>query len=153
QSLQHLLHLWGYEVSVALDGDIALEAMDGFSPDCVISDIRMPNRSGYELAEAIRKSQSLRQIKLIALTSEGDTDRIRSAGFDHHVLKPVNPFVLEALLRGIHKMDARLERAEKLIEKQAEVVGEARDLIKEVKGDVKEMKQELKEVLQDVHEI
>ena len=101
KSLAMLLSLRGHEVKVAQDGPAALEAAAGFEPEVVILDIGLPGMNGYELARHLRHDLGLDETLLIALTGYGtDEDRrcTKEAGFDAHLVKPLAPGVLEALL-------------------------------------------------------
>jgi two-component system, chemotaxis family, CheB/CheR fusion protein len=101
RSLAMLLRLRGQVVKVAQDGPAALEAAAGFKPEVVILDIGMPGMNGYELARRLRHDLGLDQALLIALSGYGtDEDRRLSqeAGFDAHLVKPLVPGALEALL-------------------------------------------------------
>jgi CheY-like chemotaxis protein len=75
----------------------------GYRPDLVFLDIGMPGVDGYEVARRLRRQPGLETVRLVALTGYGqEEDRrlAREAGIDHHLVKPVNPEALEALLRG-----------------------------------------------------
>ncbi len=101
KSLAMLLRLRGHEVKVAQDGPTALEAAAGFGPEVVILDIGLPGISGYEVARRLRRDLGLDKALLIALSGYGtDKDRRLSqeAGFDAHLVKPLVPGALEALL-------------------------------------------------------
>ncbi|HVR97214.1 MAG TPA: ATP-binding protein [Thermoanaerobaculia bacterium] len=92
-ALAELLRLWGHEVTVVHDGLMALEAARNVRPEVVLLDIGLPGMDGYEVARALRSLGSLDGALLIALTGYGqDSDRHRSqlAGFDHHMVKPVD---------------------------------------------------------------
>ena len=96
-----LLHQYGYDVSVAHNGPDALATAARNKPEIVILDIGMPGMSGYEVAQRIRAESWGRQILLIALTGWGQEDDKRQAfdaGFDHHLIKPIDPDALEALM-------------------------------------------------------
>jgi CheY-like chemotaxis protein len=100
-SLVALLQALGHTTAVARDGPSGLRmALEG-RPDLVLLDIGLPGMSGYEVARAIRKSQGLRQIVLIALTGWGaqsDQAQSHEAGFDQHLTKPVSMEALEQAL-------------------------------------------------------
>ena len=103
-SLAMLLRLMGNEVDTAHDGLEAVERVAMFGADVVLLDIGMPRLNGYEAARRIRE-QSSRSVTLVALTGWGqDEDRRRSeqAGFDAHLVKPVDLDALAALLAGAH---------------------------------------------------
>jgi PAS domain S-box-containing protein len=98
-TLAAVLRLMGHEVDTAYDGHEGVEAAVRMQPDVVLLDIGLPRLNGYEAARRIR-SQGLRTL-LIAVTGWGqDEDRRRSrdAGFDHHLVKPVDPDELMRLL-------------------------------------------------------
>jgi CheY-like chemotaxis protein len=88
-----LLRKMGNDVATAYDGAEAVEAAAKFQPDVVLLDIGLPTLDGYEAARLIREHSSGKPLSLVALTGWGqDEDRRRSqdAGFDHHVVKPVD---------------------------------------------------------------
>jgi CheY-like chemotaxis protein len=101
QSFAMLLSFSGHEVRIAHDGEEALDAMRDFRPDIAFLDIGMPRLSGYEVAELVRAEPWGRDMKLIAVTGWGQPDdkaRARSAGFDQHLVKPIDPTDVERLL-------------------------------------------------------
>lgn len=101
--LAFLLEEAGFEVATAGDGLRGLEMITSTQPDAAVIDIGLPGMSGYELAQAIRNNSRLNGIRLIALTGYGQSsDRAEafSAGFDEHVVKPVDPELLCRLLGG-----------------------------------------------------
>jgi PAS domain S-box-containing protein len=101
-SLEKLLVALGQEVFTAHDGRKALEIARSQSPDVVLLDIGLPVMDGYEVARLCREEPALKSITLVAMTGYGkDEDRRRSqaAGFDAHLVKPVNLEDLELLLR------------------------------------------------------
>lgn len=103
-SLAMLLRLQGCEVQIANDGPTAIEAAMKHRPELIFLDIGMPGMDGYEVARRIRHLPGLGDITLAALTGWGQQeDRRRSAeaGFDHHLVKPVQPSMLETVLAGI----------------------------------------------------
>jgi signal transduction histidine kinase/CheY-like chemotaxis protein len=103
-SLDRLLRLKGHETRTAYDGLEAVSVADAFRPDVVLLDIGLPKLNGYEVAQRIRQQPWGRGMVLIALTGWGqDTDRHRSqaAGFDHHLIKPVDPTALVQLLASL----------------------------------------------------
>ena len=100
-SLGMLLRSFGAEVKVARDGRSALEAFDAWRPQAVLLDIGMPEMDGYEVARAIRARENASRVPLVALTGWGqeeDRRRAREAGFDHHLVKPVELGALRSLL-------------------------------------------------------
>jgi signal transduction histidine kinase len=100
-SLAMLLKLSGHEVHTAHDGLEAVEAAAKFQPDVILLDIGLPRLDGYEAARRIREQQRDKGLILVALTGWGqDEDRRRSeeAGFDAHMVKPVDLAALSNLL-------------------------------------------------------
>ena len=100
-SLRLLLGLYGYEVAVAYSGHDGVRAAQQCRPDVVLCDIGLPGLDGYAVARRLRQNPSTAKARLIAVTAYGrDEDRRRSheAGFDLHVVKPVEPAALGKLL-------------------------------------------------------
>jgi two-component system, chemotaxis family, CheB/CheR fusion protein len=100
------LMLWadGHEARTADDGLTAVRRAEATPPDVVICDLAMPGMDGYEVARRLRATPGLERVTLIAMTGFGhdeDRDRSRSAGFDHHLVKPVDPTELERILEMI----------------------------------------------------
>ena len=88
-----LLRAHGYEPEPVKDAREALSRAAVFAPDIVIMDIQMPHITGLELIEAIRRDVHLRRIPILAVTAyagKGDEDRIREAGADAYVAKPIS---------------------------------------------------------------
>ncbi len=103
-SLAMLLRLAGHEVRVATTGRAALALANVFRPAAALLDIGMPELNGYEVARALRAEPWGQAMQLIALTGWGqdeDKRQAQSAGFDHHLTKPVGYERLEELLSGI----------------------------------------------------
>jgi PAS domain S-box-containing protein len=103
-SLQMLLHAMGNEIRTAYDGVEAVRCAEAFEPDIVFLDIGLPKMSGYEVAQALRKQQGDRKLTLVAISGWGqEADRMRSreAGFDRHLVKPVDPAAIFELLRTL----------------------------------------------------
>jgi CheY-like chemotaxis protein/two-component sensor histidine kinase len=110
ESLSMLLKLGGHETRTAHDGVEAVEAASAFRPDVVLLDIGLPRLSGYGAARQIREQPWGKKVVLVATTGWGqDEDRRRSedAGFDAHLIKPVDTAALAKLLAGL---DADVER-------------------------------------------
>jgi PAS domain S-box-containing protein len=102
-SLAMLLRMTGHEVAVEHDGEGALESIAREPPDIVLLDIGLPGMSGYDVAEQLRKGPGRRAMRIYALTGYGqEEDRRRSAeaGFDGHLVKPVVPDELFALIES-----------------------------------------------------
>lgn len=103
-SLSEALQLLGHAVQVAYDGPSALRVAQAFRPDLALLDIGLPAMDGYELGQQLRVSLSDTPLKLVALTGYGqDTDRRRTtdAGFDRHLVKPVDFDRLQAVIEGL----------------------------------------------------
>jgi signal transduction histidine kinase len=101
ESLEMLLELAGHEVQLAHDGEQALAVFESDRPEVVLLDIGLPKLDGFEVARRLRSNEKNRDILLVALTGygkEGDRALSREAGFDHHLVKPVEPTTLMTLL-------------------------------------------------------
>jgi len=88
-------------VRVARDGREAVEITASWRPDIVLLDIGMPRLNGYDACRLIRALPGGREVFVVALTGwGGQDDRVRAeeAGFDRHLVKPVEPKVLERLV-------------------------------------------------------
>lgn len=99
-SLSVLLELMGHEVRVAYTGPEAVAMAAEWPPEITISDIGLPGFDGFEVARRLR-GQLGREPLIVALTGYGrDEDRRMSqeAGFDHHLVKPADPAVLQQML-------------------------------------------------------
>jgi two-component system CheB/CheR fusion protein len=96
-----LLSIWGYQARSAHSGPEALESVGEFRPDVVLLDLEMPGLDGYHVAERLREMPDLSDAVLVAVTGHGREDDRRHAmqvGFAHHLVKPVEPDELGALL-------------------------------------------------------
>jgi len=101
ESLGVLLELMGHSVQVVNDGLDALRIVEMEAPDLVLLDIGMPGMDGYEVARRLRELPARGLMHVVALTGYGqEADRRRSteAGFDAHLVKPVDLAALEALI-------------------------------------------------------
>jgi CheY-like chemotaxis protein len=104
ESLAMMLRVMGHEVRAAHNGLEAVELAASYRPEVVLLDIGMPKLNGYDAARQIRQQPWGKNMMLIALTGWGqEEDRRRSqeAGFDQHLVKPVEPVSLEKLLGSI----------------------------------------------------
>ena len=100
-----ILRAMGHEVSVAHDGQEALAAAITFRPEVAFLDIGLPKLNGYDLARRLRALDPARHLVLIAVTGWGqdhDKQQARDAGFDHHMVKPVAPEEITAILTSAH---------------------------------------------------
>ena len=103
-SLAMLLKIMGHEVGTAYDGEQAVEAAGTLRPEVVLLDIGMPKLNGYDACRRIREQPWGQGMFLIALTGWGqeeDRRRTEEAGFNHHMVKPVDPAVLMKLLASL----------------------------------------------------
>jgi CheY-like chemotaxis protein len=103
-SLGLLLNLLGNETRTAYDGPSALAAADQFRPDVVLLDLGMPRMDGFETCRRLRENAWGQGMIVIALTGWGqpqDRNASHDAGFDHHVVKPVDPGALAGLLGSL----------------------------------------------------
>jgi CheY-like chemotaxis protein len=101
ESMSALLTLLGNEVRTAHDGEEAVRVAAEFAPRIILLDIGLPKLNGYEAARRIRALPHGSETVLIALTGWGnapDRQRSKDAGFDHHLVKPVEIPVLRDLL-------------------------------------------------------
>ena len=99
-----MLTLMGHTVESAHDGMEAVEKAASFHPDVIMLDIGMPNLNGYDAARRIRETDTGKKAVLIAITGWGDAkDKRQSeeAGFNHHLVKPVDPLALVELLNSL----------------------------------------------------
>jgi CheY-like chemotaxis protein len=110
ESLSMLLQLAGHETHMAHDGRAAIEAAERLRPDAILLDIGLPIMNGYEVCSHIRRQPWGKSLVLVALTGWGqeeDRHRSREAGFDAHMVKPVDHDLLMTLLASLPSpMDA-----------------------------------------------
>ena len=104
ESLKMLLSVFGHDVQIAHEGISALEVARSHVPQVVFLDIGLPGIDGYEVARRLRSDAGLAQSKLIALSGYGtdaDQQRSRDAGFNRHLIKPVDPGELPAIIAQV----------------------------------------------------
>jgi PAS domain S-box-containing protein len=104
ESLGMLMKLAGHRVCIALDGPAALESARTFQPTIMLLDIEMPDMNGYEVARRIREQPNAEHVLLVAMTgyaSDADRRRCQEAGFDHHLVKPIDYDALQRLLVSV----------------------------------------------------
>jgi CheY-like chemotaxis protein len=140
-SLGLLVRLWGHDARVAYDGAGVLETAAAYRPDAILLDIGLPRVDGYSLARQLRQRPDLGGIRLIAVTGYADPEhRARSteAGFDHYLVKPVDPAELEALLRTLRPAAAEPDLARKdtilLTDTHHNIVLEIKEAVEKVKA-------------------
>jgi two-component system OmpR family response regulator len=101
-SMAILLRLYAYDVSVACDGVVALQVALEKQPDVVLLDLGLPKLNGWQLAKQLRSQISGKRPLLIAISGYGrESDQMRSqdAGIDMHLVKPVEPEMLQQVLK------------------------------------------------------
>jgi CheY-like chemotaxis protein len=105
-----MLELAGHEVLEAEEGLRGLELLKAERPDIAVIDVGLPGLNGYEIARRFRAEPDTDSVLLVALTGYGTPEareRSRQAGFDHHLIKPVNPDTLRELMRPSEAVLAR----------------------------------------------
>ncbi|HJS92447.1 MAG TPA: ATP-binding protein [Steroidobacteraceae bacterium] len=110
-ALAMLLSYTGHEAQVAYSGREALARIESFQPDVALLDIGLPEMDGYELASRLRAHPRFAATRLLALTGYGQSEdraRSREAGFEDHLVKPVDLAALERALAGKAASDLRL---------------------------------------------
>ena len=106
-SMAMLLRIYGHDVEIAANGPTALEKARTDKPDVVLLDLGLPGMSGYDVARQLSKHRPRKTPLLIAVTGFGrEEDRRHSAeaGIDLHLLKPVNPDELQAVLKRFQQL-------------------------------------------------
>src|SRR5262249_3611954 len=101
ETLADILHELGHITSVAHDGPTALAKAAVFKPHIALLDIGLPVMDGYELARRVREQPEMRRVRLFAVTGYGqESDRMRSraAGFQEHLVKPIDLAKLQSLI-------------------------------------------------------
>jgi CheY-like chemotaxis protein len=110
ESMMMLLQLDGHDVRSAFDGRDAIEVAEKFRPDAILLDIGMPRMNGYDTAREIRKTEWGRETILVALTGWGLEKNKRdalAAGFNHHLVKPVDIDEIRRLFSSIAAASAK----------------------------------------------
>jgi CheY-like chemotaxis protein len=101
ESLSLLLQMEDHVVRVAHSGPAAVETALAFRPEVLLLDLGLPQMDGYEVARRLREQGELRGMVVVAVTGygeESDRQRSRQAGFDFHLVKPVDWGKLERIL-------------------------------------------------------
>jgi CheY-like chemotaxis protein len=101
QSLALILEDWQHVVEYCYDSTKAIAIAQQFRPDVVLLDIGMPNLNGFDLARQFRATPELKTVRLVAVTGYGTPihlDAGKNAGFEHHLVKPVDLEKLEEVL-------------------------------------------------------
>lgn len=103
-SLAMMLNIMGFETETAADGVEALRVAAVYRPDAIFLDIAMPKLNGYDVCKVIREQAWAKGVVVIALTGwgqEDDREKSREAGFDHHMVKPIELSALEPIVSEI----------------------------------------------------
>lgn len=110
-TLAMLLRLRGHEVQTAYDGMEAVSQAEDFRPDVILLDLGMPRMGGDLACRIIRQQPWGKTMRIIAVTGwgqESDRRRTEEAGFDDHLVKPVDPNLLVGLLASLPETPRRL---------------------------------------------
>jgi CheY-like chemotaxis protein len=99
--MKRMLERRGYEITVAYSAEQAVEKVRTQDFDLLISDIGLPDRSGYDLMRELRHSKGLPGIALTGFGSEHDITEARAAGFSEHLTKPINFERLEEAIQNL----------------------------------------------------
>jgi PAS domain S-box-containing protein len=109
-SLAMLLGFLGHDVRTAYDGEEAVAAAEEFRPQIILLDVEMPKLNGYEACRRIRQRPWARNVVVVACTGWGqdeDRRRAREAGFNHHIVKPVDTGVLQTVISSAGRSPTR----------------------------------------------
>jgi CheY-like chemotaxis protein len=136
-SLAALVRLWGHEAQIAYDGKTALTLVSSEPPDVILADLAMPSLDGRSLAQRLRAFPGGDYFTLVAVTGFAESshrDRALAAGFDHYLVKPVEPTDVERLLNVIRQQArATLARTGETVGRTAEHVRNTRTLVNEAR--------------------
>jgi PAS domain S-box-containing protein len=102
RAMSRLLQLLGHEVAMAYDGLAGLQAAHAFRPELILLDIGLPGMDGYEVIRQLRRDETTKDTRVVAMTGYGqeeDRHRALATGFDDYLTKPVNQDALIALLQ------------------------------------------------------
>ena len=103
-SLEFLMKREGHRVSIARDGDAALQAIRAERPDLVLLDVMMPGKSGFEVCQAVRADESLAAVKILMLSAKGretDVAKGTALGADAYMTKPFSTRELAEKVRAM----------------------------------------------------
>jgi CheY-like chemotaxis protein len=105
EMLAEILGSAGFTTLALLNAEAVLEHLSEFQPDVILIDIGLPGVDGYELARRVRAQKAYHDVRLIAITGysqESDRQRALAAGFNDHLVKPIDMKYLDSLLRQQH---------------------------------------------------
>ena len=111
QTAMWLLEMLGHIAQMAMDGRTAIELAKSFHPDVVLCDIGMPGMNGYVICKAMRKEPVLQNTLFVAQTGWGQKEhreRSKEAGFDYHLVKPIDIEMLKNILLVLDKKGVEL---------------------------------------------
>ena len=144
-SVRLLAELWGYDARAAYDGQTALAAADAFDPDVMLLDLGLPRVDGFEVARRVRAGRAAGRPMLVAVTGYTDPGvrpQATAAGFDHVLVKPVDPAGLRELMFQAGRLAplARETRAlaavnAELVRRNAELAARLRASIRGLRDD------------------
>ncbi len=103
-SLEYLMKRQGYEVSVARDGQEALDMAESVLPDLILLDVMMPHKNGFEVCQALRAQPRFAEVRILMLTAKGrDTDIAKgmALGANAYMTKP---FATRDLVEKVHQL-------------------------------------------------
>jgi CheY-like chemotaxis protein len=112
ETLSLLLQIKGHDARFAEDGEAALAAVEEYQPHIVLLDLSLPGMDGFEVARELRKRPRAGKLVLVALTGWSGRDvqaRAAEAGFDFHLLKPVEWPALERVLAAAQNEELKAE--------------------------------------------
>ena len=101
--VKDVLEFYGYEIIEAENGQEGIDMAKKYKPDLILMDIQMPVIDGFTAVKIIRSDPETKNIKMIAVTSfamSGDKERIKEAGFDHYISKPIDTRELPGLVKS-----------------------------------------------------
>ncbi|MEI6315205.1 MAG: response regulator [Syntrophus sp. (in: bacteria)] len=101
--IKDVLEFYGYEIIEAENGQEGIDMAKKYKPDLILMDIQMPVMDGFTAVKIIRSDPDTKNIKMIAVTSfamSGDKERIKEAGFDHYISKPIDTRELPDLVKS-----------------------------------------------------
>ena len=106
KTMMWTMEMLGHTAQIALDGQSALSLARSFHPDVVLLDIGLPGMDGYETCEAMRREPALQHTVFVAQTGWSQKEhyeRSKAAGFDYHLVKPVDMNTLNDVLQALKK--------------------------------------------------
>lgn len=105
-SMMMVLEKAGHSVEVAFNGEEGLEKAERLKPQLVLMDLGMPGMNGYEVCQHLRARSWGQRSRIVAISGWGqpeDRERSRSAGFDEHLVKPIESHTVDRLLKHVQQ--------------------------------------------------